>query len=115
MSAMMSAESARRYNVMVLRNVEPANLNIELRRLPKVTEGRRSGGNIAVPGVPTNPEDIGTVCPAVLFPRDGAALQNLTRSQIDNLSIWYNEDFGIAESDDDEARRDKFRTFIQWG
>lgn len=115
MAAHMSVDSARRFNAMVLRYTHPLNVNTEFRRLPKVTAGRGGDGNINIAGIPANPEDVGTVCPGVLFPRDDATLRVLTVAQIDALSTWFNHDFGIVAGDDDEGRREKFRGYIQWG
>ena len=48
-----------------------------------------------------NPSPVGTLCPN--FPADADAVLQLTKGQIANLSIFFNDDFGI-QADDAELK-----------
>ena len=114
LTAALAAESARRYNTIILQGVEPSKSTAQFRRIPKTARGSLPGRAIATPHVPPNP-NIGDRCPAALFPNNYEALRALTREKLDDLMTWYNNDFDIQADDSDEQRRAKFLEFIQWG
>ena len=111
-TAALGAESARRYNTIILQGVEQARSTTPFHRIPKTIHGLMPGKIIATPNVPQNPS-IGDRCPAAPFPNNYAALQALTREQIDDLITWYNTDFDVQPGDSDGKRRVKFLDFIQ--
>lgn len=101
MTALLAAESARRYNSNA---ISSANMDsFRLRPLPKTTVQRN------------NNSPIGTVCPAKLFPTTMGDLKNLSEQNLANLATWYDQDFGIHDADQLQAKRDKFVNFILWG
>lgn len=50
---------------------------------------------------------IGSKCP--FFPATAAKLHELEGIEITNLTVWYSDDFGICEDDNQDARNDKFK------
>lgn len=113
-SAALTAESARRYNTIILQGVEPSKSTTKFRRIPKTVPHLMPGRVIVTPNVPQNPP-VGARCPASLFPQNLAALNALNTQQLEDLMTWYNNDFDVQEDDSIEQRRAKFLDFLQWG
>eukprot|EP00339_Tiarina_fusa_P010297 CAMPEP_0117028038 /NCGR_PEP_ID=MMETSP0472-20121206/20426_1 /TAXON_ID=693140 ORGANISM="Tiarina fusus, Strain LIS" /NCGR_SAMPLE_ID=MMETSP0472 /ASSEMBLY_ACC=CAM_ASM_000603 /LENGTH=246 /DNA_ID=CAMNT_0004735423 /DNA_START=61 /DNA_END=801 /DNA_ORIENTATION=+ len=81
----------------------------------------RAGWGQPLPGgygqVPAgNPPAASTMCPvaptAPCFPQTVQQCMGLTDDQIGNLSVWFNDDFGIVAADTVADRRAKFMDFI---
>mmetsp|Transcript_1826 Transcript_1826/g.4013 ORF Transcript_1826/g.4013 Transcript_1826/m.4013 type:complete len:231 (-) Transcript_1826:77-769(-) len=115
LTAALAAETARRYNTIILQGVEPVKSTTPFRRIPKTTPGLMPDRTIGTPNVPSSNPSIGDRCPAELFPTNYETLQGLTRQKLDDLMTWYNNDFDIQDDDSDVQRRQKFLEFIQWG
>ena len=113
MNARMDRMSSQRYNASLSMDTFP------LRSLHKIRAGLGPvlpgfGGNVV--HAPTHAAEVGTTCPTDEYyvPSTYDELGKINMIRLNRIAMWYNEDFGIQQGDDENTRRLKFKDWLQF-
>lgn len=113
MNARMDRLSSQRYNASLSMDTFP------LRSLHKIRAGLGAtlvgfGGNVL--NAPTQAATVGIVCPInhLYMPTTYNELNEITMTRLNRIAMWYSEDFGIQEGDDETTRRSKFKDWLKF-
>lgn len=113
MNARMDRLSCQRYNAALSMDTVP------LRSLHKIRAGMGEtlpgfGGNVV--NAPTQAAAVGVQCPInqQYMPANFNELNTITMTRLNRIAMWYNEDFGVQDGDDETVRRNKFKDWLKF-
>ena len=113
LNARMDRLSSQRYNASLSMDTFP------LRSLHKIRAGLGAtlpGFRGNIPNAPTQAAAVGVPCPIdhQYMPATYNEVNEITMTRLNRIAMWYNEDFGIQQGDDETTRRNKFKDWLKF-